>query len=145
MEDSRRWAPQPGVGDGVPSDYIKGLTESETTALNTREYVFFGYFQRIRERLDMAWSGLLREQVEKVYRRGRQLASDHEYTTRTMVTLNDSGKVVRVQLIEASGAMDLDEAAVQAFNKAGPFPNPPQGLMAGNMTVEIRWDFVVRN
>ncbi len=144
-QDSRRWAILPGVGEGVPQDYIHGLKESENTALNTREYVFFGYFQRIREKLDRAWASRLREQVEKVYRRGRQLASNYEYTTRTVVTLNPQGAIVRVRLMEASGAMDLDDAAIQAFNEAGPFPNPPTGLLGQSQEVEIRWDFVVRN
>ncbi len=133
------------VGDGAaPQDYIKGLKEGESTALNTKEYMFYGYFQRIRERLDQAWTGILREQLSKIFRSGRQLASDRDLTTKVLVTMNKGGEIVRVQVLEESGTMDLDDAAVRAFNKAGPFPNPPQGMMDQGGRVEIRWDFVLR-
>ena len=129
---------------GLPQDYVKGLKEGEVTALNTREYVFFGYFQRIRGRLDHAWSGVLRDRLIKLYRSGRQLASDMDHTTRVLVTLNATGEIVRVQIVEESGTRDLDDAAVKAFNQAGPFPNPPRGLVDATGNIQIRWDFVLK-
>lgn len=142
--DRERMAPELRSPTGVPQDYVKGLKESERTALNTKEYVFFGYFQRIRRRLDLAWTGLLRHHLLKYYRMGRQLASDMDHTTRILVTLNQRGEIIRVQVLEESGTRDLDEAAIQAFNKAGPFPNPPKGIIDNNGLVHIRWDFVLR-
>src|SRR5690606_6387431 len=81
--------------------------------------------------------------LEKYFYRGRQLASDVDYTTQLLVSLDDQGRVIRVQIIGASGTRDLDEAAVKAFNEAGPFPNPPTGLVK-NGQVHVRWDFVLR-
>ena len=124
-------------------DYIKGFKESETTALNTKEYVFYGYFQRIRERLDLAWDRTLRAQLNRIYNQGRQLASEMDHTTKILVTMNGGGEIVKVQVIEQSGTRDLDDAAVKAFNEAGPFPNPPKGLV-DNGQIKIRWDFVLR-
>ncbi len=133
---------QPGQKPG--EDYVKGINEANETALNTREYIFFSYFKRIREQLDLAWRPILRTQLEKVYRQGRYIASDREHKTRTLVTLNDRGEIVRVQVLEESGTRDLDSAAVQAFNRAGPFPNPPRGLINGKREIEIQWDFILR-
>ncbi len=129
---------------GPASEYIQGLKESEVTALNTREYVFYGYFQRIRENLDLAWNRSLREQLTRLYRKGRKLASETDHLTRTLVTLNGAGEVVRVQVIEESGSRDLDQAAVEAFRKAGPFPNPPQGILDARGEIQIRWDFILK-
>ena len=67
-----------------------------------------------------------------------------DYTTKTLVTLNARGDIVRVQLLEQSGTTDLDQAAVDALNKAGPYPNPPKGLINGSGEVQIRWDFILR-
>lgn len=125
-------------------EYVKGLKEGETTALNTKEYVFYSYFKRIRERLDRTWRSTLREHLVKYYRKGRSLASDRDHHTKTLVTLNDRGHIIRVQLVEESGVRDLDSAAVNAFNKAGPFPNPPKGLVDRSGKIEIRWDFILR-
>jgi TonB family protein len=132
------------VESRVAREYVKGFKESDRTILNTKEYIFYGYFQRIRQRLDRAWEKSLRDKLEKIYHRGRSLASERDYTTRTLVTLDQTGKVVRVQILEESGTRDLDDAAVRAFNEAGPFPNPPQGLVGVGKAVEIRWDFVLR-
>jgi protein TonB len=128
----------------TPQDYIKGLKEGERTALNTREYVFYGYFQRIRQRLDLAWTSSLREQLMRLYRGGRQLASDMDHTTRLLVTLNSGGEIVKVDVLEESGTKTLDDAAVRAFNRAGPFPNPPNGIVDRNGQIQIRWEFVLK-
>lgn len=125
-------------------EYIKGLKEGEQTALNTREFMYFTYFQRIREQLDRAWRPILRDQLEKLFRHGRLPASDREHTTRIMVTLDTGGAIVRVQVLEESGTHDLDDAAIRAFNRAGPFPNPPMGLLQETGRVDIRWDFILR-
>ncbi|MBY0469840.1 energy transducer TonB [bacterium] len=127
-----------------PQEYFKGMKQSDATALNTREYVFYSYFQRIRERLDRAWSNSLREELTKFYRKGRHLASDTDLTTRTLVTLDNDGVIVKVQVLEESGVTDLDDAAINAFNKAGPFPNPPKGLVDAKGRVQIRWDFILK-
>jgi TonB family protein len=124
-------------------EYVKGFKSGEKTLLNTREFVFYGYFQRIREKLDRAWDRSLKDKLQKYFNRGRQLASAMEYVTQLLVTLDHDGQVVRVQVMGESGTRDLDEAAVKAFNDAGPFPNPPKGLVSSGK-IEIRWDFVLK-
>lgn len=130
--------------EGVPQDYVKGFKESESTALNTKEFVFFGYFQRIRQRLDLSWSISLREHLTRFYRGGRALASEMDHTTRLLVTLNSTGEVTGVEVVEESGTRTLDDAAVKAFNRAGPFPNPPRGILDQAGQIKIRWDFVLK-
>jgi TonB family protein len=141
-EDSEQphWAEQ----GNVAQDYVKGVKESERTLLNTKEYVFFGYFQRIRERLDRAWVPILRQRLLKLYRKGRHLASDTDHSTRVLVVLNSEGEVTHVKVINESGTSDLDDAAVSAFNEAGPFPNPPRGIINPNGEVEIPWEFILK-
>ncbi len=142
-DDSGRWAGP--TGDSLPTDYVYGFRESDRTALNTKEYVFYGYFQRIRQRLDLAWEGILRDHLIKRYKYGRALASNMDHRTRCLVTLDAKGEVVRVQVVEESGTRELDDAAVKAFNKAGPFPNPPRGIVDASGRIQIRWDFVLRS
>lgn len=129
------------VGGG---EYIKGLKEGEFSALNTREFVFYSYFQRIRERLDRAWVPILRAHLTKMYKSGRTLASDMDHHTKILVHLSTDGEITRVQVISESGTRDLDDAAVKAFNKAGPFPNPPKGLIGTAKEIKIPWEFILR-
>ena len=149
LENAKREVVQERIGEewnqnDIPHDYIKGMKESDRTALNTKEYMFYGYFQRIRERLDLAWGGALREKLFKLYRNGRQLASEMDHITRLVVTLDKGGEIIRVQVLEESGVRDLDEAAVKAFNQAGPFPNPPSGIIDQTGMIQIRWDFILK-
>ncbi|HPI41531.1 MAG TPA: TonB family protein [Pseudobdellovibrionaceae bacterium] len=51
--------------------------------------------------------------------------------------------MVKVQVIGDSGIQDLDDAAIEAFKAAAPFPNPPKGVVENDGTVQIRWDFVL--
>lgn len=127
-----------------PEDFIPGMAESDRTALNTQEYRFYSYFQRIREQLDRAWVPILRQKLVAYYQSGRQLASDMDHTTKILVILNAEGEIVRVQMVSESGIRDLDEAAVSAFKKAGPFPNPPRGMIDANKEVRVPWDFILK-
>jgi len=140
QETQPRWAQQ---GEQL-QEYVKGFNEGDQTLLNTKEYVFYGYFSRIREKLDRAWVPILRERVSMWYRGGRRIASEMEHVTRVLVVLNDQGEITEVKMISESGTRILDEAAVRAFNEAGPFPNPPSGLINEKRQIEVPWEFVLR-
>ncbi|MEO5970578.1 MAG: energy transducer TonB [Bdellovibrionia bacterium] len=138
--DESNWA-TPGTR---PEDYLPGMQEADRTALNTKEFKFYGYFQRIRDRLDRAWVPVLRERLKAYYHSGRHLASDTDHVTKVMVILNGQGEIIRVVLLGESGTQELDSAAIAAFNKAGPFPNPPKGIVDRDREVKIPWDFVLK-
>ncbi|MBS1959336.1 MAG: TonB family protein [Bdellovibrionales bacterium] len=144
FEKERNWA-NAQMGETLRGgQYIQGMKDGETSALNTKEFVFFSYFDRVRRQLDQAWQPILREQIQRIYKTGRHLASNADYTTKTLVTLTKKGEIERVQVLEESGTFDLDQAAIDALNHAGPYPNPPQGLVGGDGRVQIRWDFILK-
>jgi TonB family protein len=139
--------PQPlaAAGDGAPEDHLDGYKSGAETMLNTVEYKYYGFFQRIRERLDLAWTKTLRERLLKFYRSGRQLAGGMDHETLVQVTMNGQGEIIKVDVIGDSGTQTLDDAAVQAFNDAGPFPNPPRGLVTeSGGVIQIQWAFILR-
>ena len=53
--------------------------------------------------------------------------------------------LIELKTFESSGFHDLDDAAVEAFNRAAPFSNPPQGILDDDDTVILRWDFILRS
>jgi TonB family protein len=142
--EERRWA-NPQFGEALKGgQYIQGVREGEVTALNTKEFVFYSYFERVRRQLDQAWQPLVRQNIQKILKSGRKLASNADHVTRALVTLNQQGQILRIQVLEESGSQDLDQAAVDALNRAGPYPNPPRGLVDGKGEVQIRWDFILK-
>ncbi len=138
-------AQKPGTpGDESQTiDYIKDLDPGLETMLSTREFVYYTYYARIRKQLNQYWGPKVREKVAKLYSQGRQIASSDDRITKLLVTLDKGGKLVKVQVIGDSGIRELDEAAVEAFRAAGPFPNPPMGMIDPDGNIKIRWDFIL--
>jgi TonB family protein len=131
---------------GSPAqDYLDGLPESDRTALNTQEFKYYGYYQRIRVQLDRAWVPILRSKLVVFLRSGRYLNSSVDHNTRVLVILNDQGAIKKVQIVDESGIQDLDDAAIRAFHQAGPFPNPPRDMVDLNKEVKIPWNFVLKS
>lgn len=125
------------------SDHLKDLAISSQTHLNTREYIYYNYFSRIKERILQHWEPSIKKKITQMIYQGRYLASTGDRTTHLMITLNDKGQLVRVQVKSPSGVRDLDEEAVKAFEAAAPFPNPPQGLVERDGTIQLDWRFII--
>lgn len=139
--------PMGNLGPGqlaATSDYLKDVQQGAQTLLNTREYAYFSFYQRVRRQLEQYWEPGLRNRLKSMFERGRQLAADKEHATKLTVVMNAEGSITRVLVDGTSGMLDLDQAAIDAFNKAGPFPNPPKGMVEHDGTVKIEWEFVVK-
>ncbi len=126
------------------NDLIKDASEGSQTLLNTKEFAFYSFYQRVRRQLEQFWEPSLRDRLDKMINRGRMIASDREHSTKLMVIMNAEGVITRIQVENTSGMMDLDEVAIEAFNKAGPFPNPPKGMVEVDGKVRVEWEFVLR-
>lgn len=144
-KDQAREAQERGGAMAATNDYLKDVSDGDRTLLNTREFIYFGYYHRIRQRLEQSWNTKLRTVLMSYVNSGRRLATDKNYVTRLVVVLDRNGKIIAVKILEESGARDLDDAAVEAFNRAGPFPNPPKGLIEKDGLIKIRWDFILQS
>ncbi len=124
------------------NDYLKGIKEGKQTVLNTREFVYYAYYERIRGKIRKYWEPVIKDKVKHVFETGRKLASvDHK--TAVVITLDKHGSLVNVQVRDGSGVRDLDDAAVEAFKEAEPFPNPPDGIIENDGKIRINWNFVL--
>ncbi len=126
-------------------DYLKNVDQGIETLLNTKEFKYYTYFNRIRRQLSQHWEPKVRDKLSKMFRQGRTIASDVDKVTKLLITLNTMGQLVKVQVLSDSGVNDLDDAAIEAFRSAAPFPNPPRGIVDADGTVKIRWDFVLES
>ncbi len=127
------------------NDYLKKVKKGNSTLLNTKEFIYYTYYHRIRKRLESSWSSELRGAIFRYIKSERRFLTDASYTTRLSVFLDRHGRIKAIKLLRGSGAIDLDEAAIEAFNRAGPFPNPPRGLIERGGLIRIYWDFVVQS
>lgn len=126
-------------------DYLKNTSYGVETILSTKEFKYYTYFNRIRRQLSEHWEPTVRTKLTKMFRQGRTIASNQDRTTKLLIILDQKGVLVKVQLVSDSGVKDLDEAAIESFRSAAPFPNPPKGIIEDDGTVKIRWDFILES
>jgi TonB family protein len=122
----------PNVGvlarlSGDPSnDHLEDLEEGEGTFLNSREFKYASFFNRMKRGVSQHWDPLTE------YRRRDPTGNIYGYRSRVTVlsvTLAPDGSLKNVEVKESSGIDFLDREAVSAFKRAQPFPNPPRGLI----------------
>lgn len=127
-------------------DHISDVDAGLETLLNSREFMYYSYHNRIREKLAQYWQPKVREKLNKLFRQGRAPASTgQDRITKLMIVLDTRGTLQAVKVISDSGIQDLDDAAIEAFRAAAPFPHPPQGMTEKDGTIKIRWDFVLES
>lgn len=126
-------------------DYLPGKEAGMETLLSTREFVYYTYYNRIRNQLSEYWEPKIKQKVLNMFKQGRRIASTEDHITKVQIVLDAKGILMKVQVLGASGVQDLDEVAVEAFRAAAPFPNPPKGIIESDGTVKIEWDFVVES
>jgi TonB family protein len=133
----------PGIASN--NDYVQDVPLGDMTHLNTTEFKYYGFYFRIRQKLEQYWGNTLKDKAAKLYKSGRRLASGSDMITSLVITINKEGKIVDVAVKSTSGVRELDDAAIESFNKAGPFPNPPKGMAAADGLIKIEWGFVVKS
>lgn len=135
---------QQSKGLGQSNDYIEEIPLGDFTKLNTQQFQFYGFYDRIRQRLELFWGTNIQQQAQKMMKSGRSIASDHNHITALEIHLNEKGEIIEVSVNSPSGVRELDNAAIKTFNQAGPFPNPPKGMIK-NGRAKIKWSFVVNS
>lgn len=112
---------------GAPmNDHIDGVDEGDGTFLNTHEFKYASFFNRMKRGIAQHW----RPQSE--YRRRDPTGNVYGVRSRTtvlQVTLTPDGSVEDIDVTQSSGLDFLDYVAVSAMQSAQPFPNPPRGML----------------
>jgi TonB family protein len=113
------------VGGG-PDDYLRNVDEGDETALNSKQWVYASFFNRVKRQVAQKWH------PAAVYRRydpNGQVFGGRDRFTVVRVLLNRDGSLRNVALEKRSGVEFLDEEALSALRQASPFVNPPGGLV----------------
>jgi TonB family protein len=128
------------AGSPGSDDYLPDVDdEGETNLLNTRKFRYWDFFQRVRERVRGEWnpSTVWRERDPSGKRFGVR-----DRLTVVRVTLDADGGVKQLRVQKPSGLGFLDDEAQRAFAAAGPYPNPPAGLLNARGEVEFQFGFM---
>ena len=123
-------------------DYLPDKEEGEETLLNSKQFIFFSFYERIKEKLRIEWSQNLKSVFQNPSFTQGQLSKD--LVTKLKIQLRDNGTLKQILILSSSGDTNLDNAAISAFETAAPFPNPPKGMIEKDGTIQLRWDFIIQ-
>lgn len=128
------------ITGAAANDALKDVDEGEGTFLNTREWKYAAFFNRVKQSVGQNWNPQaqlrLRDPTMQIYgARDRQ--------TTVAVTLSPEGRLVDAYIESSCGVDFLDLEAIKAFERAQPFPNPPPGLLAADHTVRFQFGFLI--
>jgi TonB family protein len=130
------------IAGGPMSDHLEGVEEGDETLLNSRQFKFAGYLNRVKETVARIWEPSVQEQMQK-HDPTAHMYSYKDRRTIVEFTLDRNGDVKGVRVQESSGVTYLDQVAVDAFRRAERFPNPPPGLFDETGTARIGFGFVL--
>jgi TonB family protein len=128
-------------GGYVTDDALLGVPEEgDTTLVNSRSFKYWDFFQRVKERVRGEWSPghiySARDPDGKVF-------GSRDRLTILTVALDAEGRVMRLDVSRESGLPFLDEEAIRAFRQAGPFTNPPAGLVDADGRIAFTFGFLL--
>ena len=124
------------AGDFTSDDYLPEVDPGKSTLLNANRYKHADFFLRVKRAVEKQWH------PAELYRTrdpsGSAYGVKDRYTV-LKVTLSEKGRVIDLATTRNSGLDFMDQEARQAFERAQPFPNPPDGLL--NPKNEIVFEF----
>lgn len=128
------------ISGGPTNDALSDVDVGEGTFLNAREYKYAAFFNRVKHNVAQFWRPL------GEYQRRDPTGNVYGYRSRMTtleIVLDGEGNLSDVHLQQSSGVDFLDKEAINAFQKAAPFPNPPKGLIGPSGTVHFEFGFLL--
>jgi TonB family protein len=122
----------------APNDSLREVDEGDGTFLNTREWKYASFFNRVKQSVGLHWNPNM--QLQRRDPTGGTYSGRDRFTL-LQVVLDERGQVTEVTVKKSSGLDFLDMEAIASFQKAQPFPNPPSGLLDGDSQVKFEFGF----
>ena len=123
-------------------DFLPGVELGSHTLLNTKEFIYYSYFSRMKQQLYWRWTQYFRTEPQLFF---LTLTTNEKrqrfFTTRLYVYLSPQGEIQDIRVVKSSGAESIDSAALHAFLSATPFPNPPPELVEEDGYIHIKQSF----
>ncbi|MAF92736.1 MAG: hypothetical protein CL674_15815 [Bdellovibrionaceae bacterium] len=115
------------------------------TALNTNRNQFYSFYQRVNEQVRIRWVQNIEKHIEqlKLGHPDKRFKS-REWLSKLVIILNAKGEIVNSYIENSSGESKWDSAAIQAFQTAAPFVNPPEEMQADDGLIRLSYLFSLR-
>ncbi len=130
------------TGGGAPNDNLRDVAEGDGTFLNTREWKYAAFFNRVKQAVSARWDPMGKLRAKDP--RGANQLGTRDRVTVLGVSLRPDGTIADIFVSESSGIEALDQESIQAFERAAPFGNPPAALVQNGL-IRFAFSFNVMN
>jgi periplasmic protein TonB len=120
-----------GPAGGTPDFYPDGEIEEAVVDINTREDRFFSYLLGLKHKIEAAW---VYPRVAAQSGLGGSLVLEF--------SIEKSGQLLGVTLLDSSGHNILDESAMRAIKAAAPYNPFPPSLRAKRLRIRANFIYV---
>ncbi len=124
-------------------DFLPGVERGSHTLLNTREFIYYSYFSRMKEQIYWRWNQYLQTELPLTAFKSNHGNRQQIFSTSLYVYLSTDGEIQDMRVVKSSGEENVDSAALHAFLSAAPFPNPPAGLIEEDGYIHIKQSFYI--
>lgn len=121
-----------------PNDSLQDVDIGDGTFLNSKEFKYAFFFNRLKRSVSQYWAPLpplqARDPTGAIY------GGRHRLTV-VQVALYANGELKSLRVSRSSGVPFLDAVATRALRDASPFPNPPKGLADADAMIRFPFAF----
>lgn len=163
VEDSKSGEIQAAIVDQVKQEEVyenffdkKGISSIQDrifedieygnfTALNTNRNQFYSFYQRVNEQVRIRWVQNIEKHINQMkLGNPEKKFKSREWISKLVIILNTKGEIINSYIENSSGENKWDMAAVQAFQTAAPFVNPPAEMAAQDGLIRLSYLFSLR-
>lgn len=125
------------------ANVLPGIRGGEITALNTDQFTYYSFYERLNEQVYQRWVRNLRKFQSQLSPSDYVQLSARDRTTQVEFVLNPQGEIIQTIVQRSAGFRELDEAAVLAFLDAAPFENPPRGMIEPDGNIRLQYSLTL--
>ena len=125
------------------AEHIPNVKKGHFTVLNTDQFTYYAFFNRINEQIRVRWTNNIRKLSYTLPAQTISKLSLFARETKVELVLNSKGEFINAFVDQSSGAKFLDQAPIDAFIDATPFLNPPQDLVDQDGFIRLNYSFYV--
>ncbi|MCB0407495.1 MAG: TonB family protein [Bdellovibrionales bacterium] len=131
------------LGESTSGQDIPGVQSGSFTALNTDQFTYYSFFERVNNAIRYRWITGVRNFVRDASPKTINQLAKIPTPTVVRILLDKDGMVVRVDIIGSSGSKTLDQTVIDAFYQASPLNHPPDGMVQEDRMVHLNYSFKV--
>lgn len=136
---ARRGGAEQSLGLGSPSnDHLPDIERGDRTSLNAHEFLYAAFWNRVKR--------LVSFYADQTLANARPTVpiTKVRYSMVLGGLIARDGSLAAIDIVQASGVPEFDEAIREAFRLAAPFPDPPEGAAESDGFIHIReFGFVI--